>query len=57
MSTLGKYFCAYIHDHHNQWEDICPDLMAAYNSAVHHVTGMSPYYALCGHEPQMEIDI
>ena len=57
MSTLGKYFHAYVHNCHNHWEDICPDLMAAYNSAVHHVTGMSPYYALCGCEPWMEINI
>ena len=57
MSTLGKYFHAYVHDHHNHWEDVCPDLMAAYNLAVHHVTRMSLYYALCGHEPWMEINI
>jgi len=40
-----------------KWTDVLPIVLHAYNTAIHHSTGYTPFYLVHGYEPSSILDI
>ncbi|KAH7702632.1 pol polyprotein [Aphelenchoides avenae] len=56
-STLANMISAYTSENGTTWDENLHLVTMAFNSAVHSVTGLSPFYALYGREPCLPIDL
>lgn len=53
--SLEQYLRAYTNYQQNDWVDLLPLAEFAYNNAPHAATGMSPFFANKGYNPQLSI--
>lgn len=54
--TLADMMSFYISPRHDNWDDLLPFLVFAYNTATQSTTKFSPFYLLYGREPVHTID-
>lgn len=54
--TVADMISHYVSADHKDWDRFLPHVLFAYNTSVHDVTGMTPYFLLFGYEPTLPID-
>ena len=55
--SLIKMIKTFIDDSHENWDELLPGLEYAYNTSVHAMTGMSPYFIMFGRHPKCPEDL
>jgi len=55
--TLVDMLIPYLNKHQDNWDDLLPFLMMAYNSAVHTETKLCPHFVMLGRDPVLPVDI
>ena len=53
MNMLSKY----VSEAQDDWNDFINYVSLAYNSSAHEITGVTPYFMVCGREVQLPFDI
>lgn len=55
--TLSDMIAMYISPDHTNWDAILPFVTFAYNTAVQHTTGFSPFFLVYGRSPSFVLDV
>jgi len=55
--TLQKMLSAYVSSHQKDWDEYLPYVLGAYRFSTHHTTGVSPFKAMFGREPNFPVDV
>jgi len=55
--TLEAMLATVINDHQTDWDIHLPKLLFAYRTAIHAVTGFSPFHIIFGHSPTLPVDV
>ena len=55
--TLEQMLACYVADSQKDWDKYLPKLAFAYNTAVHHTTGVTPFEVIYGRKPKLPVDL
>ena len=55
--TLTAMLCAFVNEHHNDWDEQLQYVMMAYRSSMHETTGMTPNALMLGREVSTPLDL